>query len=171
MSRERSRDFTVQPANQELIALGQLERDRRVLIRTVPPHLILVALEDLNKSGETFRKDVVDALTVAVMAPLSGLDELSISRLVKKTDETASALLRELGCNTAREVILTAAGWVARLVDEGMMPDPGNQSVLVSLHLLDEAQEDPENWGYSPFRLKMLTDNMMTRAKLHGLIS
>lgn len=152
-------------------ALSAQERSRQILIRTVPPHMMLLASERMKTAGETLREDVTHYLNVASVAPLSGLNDLELGRMAQRTDEIATHLIRELNPNDPKEVFIAACGFILRLVDEGLMPDPGNQSVLCALHIMDEVYADPGGWNYNPFRIKQLTDNMMVRAKLQGLIS
>lgn len=157
-----------QPKNLDSL-MSWHERDRKILLRTVPPYMILLATQALAKKGTTLRADVMEALERASYAPLSGLDELSIARVAKRIDAVATALLHDISPDNELEVLTIVSSWVIRMVDEGIMEDRTNQSVLVALHLMDEAMAEPAYWGYNEVLARDKAALLMARGKLQGL--
>lgn len=162
--------FNPSVTNAQAIAAEQLRnRDSYILRRTVPPYLMWLGVQELRKRGETLRADVVDALDKASVAPLSGLDDLTISRLAKRTDEIATSTMREVAPDNPHDAILGAAYFILRLVNEGYIEDVGNQGVLVAMTLIEEAKDDQEGWNFNEKRVVTVADKMMWRCSMWNL--
>ena len=115
-------------------------------------------------------------LSTASVVPLAPLDEVSISRIARKTDEAATTLLRDLKRRDYLDGAYATAMFNLKLVDAGLDPDPQRIPVLLSMLLLEDVQNtDVDTEGASALmdlRTKEWSDEaqaMLLRAQLLGL--
>jgi hypothetical protein len=134
----------------------------------VPAHLLVLLAHELAKHGWTLRADIERYLHNASVLPLSGLDELSVTRLARRVDDASRSLLRAHSPDEPRGALLAAAHFVLALVDEGLIDDPGNQAVLASLLLLDEARLE-DDWRLAEAGARQAGLKLLARARLLGL--
>ncbi len=146
------------------------DRDHRILRTTVPCYMMLLASMELKKRGELLRKDYQDYLDQGSIAPLQGLDILSISRLAKQTDEISVKILRDVSPDSPHDMLLATCYMILRMVEEGLITDATSTGVLTAAALIEEAKEEPESWHYSDKKVVRLSNDMLTRARLYQLI-
>ena len=143
-------------AMSKALTLAQLEaefrqRDLVLIRRCLPAHMMYLMMEEASKTGWTMRADMLHRLSNAAGAPLARLDPMDVSRLAKRIDDHAGALLRDLSSNDSVEGLFTCAMFAMVLVDEGYLQDRQNMAVLVALLLLDDAKSDsPDVEGVRP---------------------
>lgn len=136
--------------------LAQLEaefrqRDLRLIRLCLPAHMMFLMLEQAMKIGWQMRADVLHKLNNAAGAPLAECDPFDVSRLAKRIDESAHALLRDLSPDDPVEGLYCCAMFAMVLVDEGYLTDRQNMAVLVALLLLSDARDDsPDANGVKP---------------------
>ena len=150
-------------------------RDREVVERATPAMMLFLMMEACKTIGMEMRADVMHHLNQASIAPLSGLDTVSISRVAKQVDDVATTLLRDFSVDDPREGLYVAAMFTLMLVEEGKMRDQGNQAVLVSMMLLDDVRdEEPDDNGFRPVwtlnekKWKDAAGKLMNRALIMG---
>ena len=152
---------------------GRAVTERSRIELALPAHLLALMAHELRRQGWELRSDIGAYLNNAAVLPLTGLDDLRVSLLAKKIDDTAKAMLHELAPDDARQGLLAVAQFVAMLVDEAVFDDARNPAVLTALLLLDEAREDPgkdePDWAYDEARLQRLARPLLTRTRLLGL--
>ncbi|MCO5157853.1 MAG: hypothetical protein M9945_14085 [Aquamicrobium sp.] len=160
----------------ETAVLDVKTRDRLVVEQMVPAHMLFLMLEQCQNIGFEVRSDVLHHLNLAVAAPLAKFDELSVSRLAKRTDDVARALLHDLSPDDPREGLYVCAMLVLRLVDEGKWKDAKNQAVLVSMLLVDDVRDEVRGradtgpvWVAQEKRWHDAAGGLMIRAMLQGL--
>ncbi|WP_266032656.1 hypothetical protein [Brucella intermedia] len=156
--------------------LDMRARDKNVTEQMVPAHMLFLMLEECQKAGYEVRSDVMQHLNVAVAAPLAGLDDLSVARLAKKTDDIATSLLHDLSPDDPREGLMICAMLILRLIDEGKWQDVKNQAVLVSMLLMDDVKDEHKGkgdtgpfWRLEEQKWKDAAGKLMVRAMLQGL--
>lgn len=142
------------------------ERSRLEL--ALPAHLLALMAHELRRQGWELRSDIGAYLNNAAALPLTGLDDLGVSRLAKKIDDMAKAMLHELAPDDARHAILTVAHFVLRLVDEAMFDDPRNPAVLTALLLIEEARGDAL-WASDDVASRRVAGKLLGRANMLGL--
>ena len=71
-------------------------------------------------------------------APMAQLDQFSVSRLARRVDDVARALLEDLSPDDPRHGLYCCAMFVLLLVDEGRLFDVQNQAVLVASRHMEQ---------------------------------
>jgi hypothetical protein len=158
------------------VLLDMRKRDQKVAEQTVPAHMLFLMMEQCQKAGYEVRSDVMHHLNVAVAAPLAGLDDLSVARLAKKTDDIAVSLLHDLSPDDPREGLMVSAMMILRLIDEGKWKDVTNQAVLVSTLLMDDVKDEHKGkgdtgpfWRIEEKKWQDAAGKLLVRAMLQGL--
>lgn len=118
------------------------EREKEMVERALPAHMMVLMLDECRKIGIEGRADLLHHLNVASVAPLSRLDTLSVARVAKRIDDTATTLLHDLSPDDPREGLYVCATFVSVLVDEGRIQDQTNQCVLATALLLEDAKDE-----------------------------
>jgi hypothetical protein len=139
-----------------------------IVERCVPAHLLCLAAACMQRRGWELRTDVLLHLDTAAVLPLADLPDSLIQTCASRTDRIATALLDSLASDDPRQMILACAMFNLKLVDEGLLDDPGNQAVLASLLLITEAREEPD-WLLRERQTTAAAGNMLVRARLLGL--
>ena len=158
--------------------VGSKALDSSILEQSVPAHMLILTMEACQKIGLEFRGDVMHHLNNAAVAPLTRLDMFSVARLARRTDETATDLLKHLNADDPRDALYACAMFNMILADQGRIFDKGNQAVLVSMLVLDDVKDDKpdENgetahWHVREKVWKLLAKKMLRRAEQLGLYS
>ena len=151
------------------------ERDQQVIERSVPAHMLVLMLEECKKAGFELRSDVMHHLNMAAAAPMANLDPFSVSRLARRIDDVARALLDDLSPDDPRHGLYCCAMFVLVLVDEGRIFDVQNQAVLVTMLLMDDVKDDSKDvkgqgaiWRVEEIKWKSAAKKMLHRAMLAG---
>ena len=138
--------------------------------------MLVLMMQECSKIGLEFRADVMHHLNNAAAAPLVRLDMFSVARLARRTDETATDLLKHLNADDPRDALYACAMLNMILVEEGRILDKGNQAVLVSMLLLDDVKDDKpdENGETAPWHVrektwKLMAKRMLKKAEQMGL--
>ena len=76
---------------------------------------------------------------------MAQLDPFSVSRLARRVDDVARALLEDLSPDDPRHGLYCCAMFVLLLVDEGRLFDVQNQAVLVAMLLMDDVKDDKKD--------------------------
>jgi hypothetical protein len=144
----------------------------------LPAHMLFLILEEASRRGIEMREDLRHRLDVAAATPLQGLDDLSVSRVAKKTDDAANSLIRLLKTGDVREAMYQLAMFPVVLVDEGyfgVAKDQGNMATLIGLLLIEDAKDEkPDVNGYAPIweikeaALKKAARDILRNAQLLG---
>ncbi|WP_113152751.1 hypothetical protein [Nitratireductor sp. OM-1] len=152
------------------------ERDQLVVEAALPAHMMYLMVEECQKIGVELRADVQEKLNLAAVAPLTRLDELSVSRTAKRIDELARTLLHDLSPDDPRDGLYSCAMFCLTLVDEGFLHDRTNQAVLVSLLLMSDLEDDRKDeageeavWRMTQARWKSAAGKLHVRAALQGV--
>jgi hypothetical protein len=131
----------------------------------LPAHMLFLILEEASRRGIEMREDLRHRLDVAAATPLQGLDDLSVSRVAKKTDDAANSLIRLLKTGDVREAMYQLAMFPVVLVDEGYF----------GLLLIEDAKDEkPDVNGYAPIweikeaALKKAARDILRNAQLLG---
>lgn len=158
----------------DMVAAAQ--RDIKVLEKTVPAHMLVLMIEACMKKGFEVREDVLMHLNNAAVAPLARLDELTISRLAKRTDELAGQYLNRLAPDDPRDGLYCCVMFVLTLIDEGLWDDAKNQAVLVSLLFMEDVKDERKDssgyeavWAVDEHRWKQKAKDILAAAQLGGL--
>ena len=126
-------------------------RDNAVLEAALPAMLILQMLEKSRELGVEMRWDVEKKLSDAVLAPLSKLDPVSVSRVAQRLEDVSATLLRDLNALSAAHAIYVCAVFALLLVEEARIDDKGNMATLVALLIMDDIKYDePDANGMRP---------------------
>ena len=139
----------------ELLIAGPRDiatRDRRCVELALPAHMLFLILEEGGRRGIEMREDIRHRLNIAAVTALRGLDDLAVSRVARRIDETATSLIRLLKTDDVREAIYELAMFPVILVDEGHFGDPkdqGSMATLVGLMLIEDAKSEPDVNGFS----------------------
>ena len=151
------------------------ERDTQVIERCVPAHMLVLMLDEAKKAGFEIRADVMHHLNMASAAPMAQLDPFSVSRLARRVDDVARALLEDLSPDDPRHGLYCCAMFVLLLVDEGRLFDVQNQAVLVAMLLMDDVKDDKKDvngqlavWRVEEIKWKTAAKKMLHRAMLAG---
>jgi hypothetical protein len=151
-------------------------RDLSIAQQTVPPHMVMLMLEECGKLGFEVRGDVTHYLQLAVSAPLARCRAEEISRLASKTDSLATSLLRDLNADDPREALYITATFILTLIEENRWADTKNQAVLVSLLLLDDVKDETVDaqgqnpvWQANERKWRAKSRDLLLRANLQGL--
>jgi hypothetical protein len=143
----------VKPLSELLIGPRDIAtRDRRCVELALPAHMLFLILEEGGRRGIEMREDIRHRLNIASVTALRGLDDLAVSRVAKRIDETATSLIRLLKTDDVREAIYELAMFPVILVDEGHFGDPkdqGSMATLVGLMLIEDAKSEPDVNGFS----------------------
>jgi hypothetical protein len=138
--------------------------------------MLVLMLEQVFKAGYAARPDVLHHLNMSTMLALKDLDDLGVSRVAKKIDDTATMLLNALAPDDPVEGLFACVMFTLMLVDEGLLKDRHNQAVLVSLLLFEDSileDKDVEgNLAVRPLKeaaWKKAAGHMLLRAQLTGL--
>jgi hypothetical protein len=152
------------------------QRDRLAVERALPGLMMFLMMEQCKKIGMEMRADVMGKLNIASAAPFSRLDDFSISRVAKRTDDMATTLLRDTPADDPREGLYITAMFALVLVEEGRMDDKANMAVLVALLLMEDVKdEEPDANGFRPVwtanesKWKAAAKQLLTRAMIMGL--
>lgn len=138
--------------------------------RGVLPHMLMLMCERAGRSGFELRDDFMRAISLATISVMADLDDLSISRTAKAIDDNARMLLHDLSPDNAVQGLITVAYFALRLTDTGLWTDPGNNAVLQSIALVEDAKQGGEAWaGINLMKAAQDADNLLTRSRLLGL--
>ena len=154
-----------------------VDQETDTLEKTVPAHLIQLAIEECVRQGYEFRSDIQMRLDQNIAAKVSKYaDGWQLKRIARRIDDTASACLRRLNADDAKEMLYCAAMFSLVLVDEGLLDDPANIAVLVALLLMEDAKdENKDEQGNQPLyalaeaRWRSKAKEMLVTAHLSGL--
>jgi hypothetical protein len=151
-------------------------RDRAIVERALPAHMLFLMMEECQKIGYGLRADVMRHLNMAAAAPLASCDQLSVARLARRIDDAATTLLHDLSPDDPRHGLYCCATFTLLLVDEGRIEDKGNQAVLAALLLLDDVKDDrPDEegqgagWRLQEGRWRNEAKKLLSRAVLMGV--
>ena len=150
-------------------------RDKTVVETALPAYMLCLMVEQVQKLGIDLRADVVQHLGRAAALPLAKVDELSVSRLARQLTDAAETLLHDLSPDDPRHGLYCCAMFCLKLVDEGRFPDARNQSVLVSMLLIDDLKDErPDTegelavWKFEETKLAAEASKLIARANLMG---
>ena len=151
-------------------------RDLTTVGRCLPPHMLVLMMEQCSKIGLEMRADVLHRLNVASISPLAKCSTIDVARLARKTDDFAKALLHDLSPDDPREGLYVCAMFCLVLVEEGRLDDKTNMAVLVSLMLMDDVKDGKPDtsgegavWRLEEARWKHAARNLLQRATIMGL--
>lgn len=151
-------------------------RDQAAVEGALPALMMFLMMEQCKKLGIEVRADVLHNLNQAAVVPLSRLDALSVSRVAKRVDETATTLLRDLHADDPREALYVCAMFALLLVEEGRIFDKGNQAVLVALLLMEDVKDEEADvngfrpvWLVNEKKWKSAAGKLLNRAMIMGL--
>lgn len=161
----------------ENLVLDLKARDQQALEQIVPAHMLFLMMEQCQNAGYEVRSDVMQHLNLAVAAPLAKFDDVSVSRVAKKSDDISRALLHDLSPDDPREGLYVCAMFILRLVDEGKWTDVKNQAVLVSMLLMDDVRDETRHgkkddgpvYRLSEQRWRVAAGKLLFRAMLQNL--
>lgn len=143
--------------------------EAEVIQQALPPHMLALAAAELAKKGWRLRPDIGIHLGRAAEAAFTCLtDAFSVSRVAKQVDDTALALMRDLNSDDPRDAILAVAFFVLKLVEAGLVDDVHGQAVLVSLHLMEDARAEGNEWRCNEAWLGRAAGSLLLRANLSG---
>lgn len=158
-----------------VVQLGLKTNDTVLVEQILPAHMMTLMLEQCGSVGVEARADLIHKLNNAAAAPLASLDMFSVSRIAKKTDDAARALLHELSPDDPREGLYVSAMLAIVLLDEGLITDPQNMAVLVGLLLMEDVKDDSRDvngqsaiWKERERQWQKDAKNLIRRAKLLG---
>ena len=134
----------------------------------LPAHLLWLSADRLTREGWRLRPDVFVQLSRAAAAALVGVEPRRVSRCARAIDDAAVSLLRELSFDDPRDGILSCAMLTVKLVDESLYEDPTNQAVLVSLLLIQDAEEAGSDFSFDVRMLQNSVGKMLKRLNLLG---
>jgi hypothetical protein len=137
--------------------------------RVLPAFAMAMLMDCMSKEGFELRADIVQPIRTSAALAFKGLDETDSTVVATKAYDTVNQIMHgEPG--SYRQLMLAAAMFALKLVDEGKNFDPNSQAVLCGLALLDDAKTDPDNlWGYSEKKLEEAGGRILSRAMLLGL--
>lgn len=144
------------------------EPDQKLMERCLPAHLMYLTAYDLLRKGWILREDTRRNLNVAAAAPLVDTHQIQQRRVAKKVDGVATSMLRWLNPDST-DGLFTTALFTLKLVDEGLLDDGGNQAVLVSLVLVNDAREEGAEWMVNEAKLAVKARDLIRQAQLAGL--
>ena len=154
----------------------KLHEDIEICQKAVPAHMLVLMSEECKKAGFEFRSDMVHRLNMAAAAPLAQLKSSQVSRLAYKIDSIATNLLTFLNAADPRDGLYICAEFCLMLVAEGFWTDVHNQSVLVSMLLIEDVKDDrpDENgalavWHEQEHRWQKKARDLILRAQLQGM--
>lgn len=135
--------------------------------RGVLPHMLMMMCERANRSGFELRNDFMQAISLATLSVFADLDDLSISRTAKDIDANANLLLHDLSPDNMVQGLITVAYFALRLADTGLWTDPGNNAILQSIALVEDAKQGGDAWaGINLMKAAQDAENLLTRARL-----
>jgi hypothetical protein len=151
-------------------------RDSKILEMCLPAHMLILAIEECQKTGFTIRADVLHHLSVASVKPLASLDMFNVARLAARVEGTAVSMMRDLAAGEPRHALYVCAMFPLLLVDEGLLDDKTCQAVLVALLLMEDAKNDDPDvdglrpvWSVNERLWRKEAGYLITRAQLQGL--
>lgn len=146
------------------------------LERMVPSHMLLMALEECARKGYECRSDIPINLARGLLAPLAKLDELTAARVLRRSEDTATALLKRLNADNPLEGLYATAMLCLKLADEGLVTDKQAQFVLIGLLIITDVQDDSKDvdgksavYRVDEARWKALAGDLLFSANLNGL--
>lgn len=159
-----------------IILAPNRQSDISILERTVPAHMLVLMTDQCRKIGLELRADAQHRLNMASAAPLAKLDNFSVARLAKQTDDIATGLLNDLSPDDPREGLYCVVSFILKLVAEGRLADKTNMAVLVSLQLMDDIRDEKPDekgegiqWYVREKAWQTAAGKLLSRAVLQGL--
>lgn len=165
---------------------GHLEAPEEALYRHMreSQRRLMVMLPTLLWTGVThMRENLGIDIDPSLQISLERSAEIAVRYLVPITAEEtlirimadAEAVLKEMDGDNIPQAVTGAAHLITALVDQGRIPDPTAQSVLVSLAILTEAENDKHEgirgtWGYSKWKLNRMMNRGIKKLAFRGYL-
>lgn len=126
-----------------------------IVEEALPAFALQLALEKLYAEGYEIRLDARGYLDNTLRKTLSKQPHMAQSLAISIND-FAMKMLRLVGFDDARVVLLSVAFFNLKLVEEGLFSDAENQAILTSLMIVADAREDdnPEYADFVPLAVK-----------------
>lgn len=138
---------------------------------SLPAHLLYLMACDIFKKGWQLRGDMVMNLNAAAAAPFTAAkqDPMLVAMAAARVDSVAKTLLHSISPDDPRDGLLSCAYFTIKLVDEGLLQDPTNNAVTISLALIEDATDEGNEWSSRQEGIKKDVGIMLSRARLMGL--
>ena len=130
------------------VSMDFLPPDIPVIEQGLPATLLYRAIKDLRSKGYLMREDVNAHINTARLAAIANLSFDDKFRCIQTTSETAELMLHGARPDDARDLVLAVAFFILKLIEMGLWGDAGNTAVIASIHIMEDAKEDPE-WNYN----------------------
>jgi hypothetical protein len=133
------------------------------------PSLVLGRSWQRMLPGCEFDPNTVTANRNATRQAFVGLDQDMFQKELQRSIQDATLIYRAVDADTdARLHGCAAAMFAVRLVDLGLLDEPQNMAVLIGLRILEEAEEHPAEWSYTPGSIQPLVEKMLSTAQSLG---
>jgi hypothetical protein len=134
-------------------------REQAALDLALPSHMLWLCADLLRADGWRLREDIFLLLSQAAGAALKGLNKWEVWRTSVKIEEVGIGVIRDMSFDDPRDGLVSCAALTLKLVDEKLFADSGNQAVLVSLLIMNDAQDSGSEM---PFHQEVLSRNVGT---------
>lgn len=161
-------------ADEDVLYKHMRESQRRLMV--MMPVMLYVGIQHMRENmGIDVREDVQIGLRRSAQLAIRYLNPLEHQETTQRIVRDAQRVLIEMNADSIQQSVLAAAYLTLALVDQGRLPDPSAQSVLVSLGILEEAEADAAQgirgaWYYEPGKLGAMSNRGLTKLSLMGYI-
>ena len=139
---------------------------------TILPVLLHEALSQTVEGGTEVAGDILHFLNVSASKAL--MSHSHPKALAKIMQSDCNRMLKETKADDSTEAALVVAYLVLQLVEEGRIPAPDqNQVVLASMAIMEEAKQDGASggWRMNGTRVAAGCRNLRERLEFHGYLT
>ncbi len=137
--------------------------------QSIPSIVLTYALGRQKGKGDDIDPAIFQALAAAANKPFLGLDKFAFREQVDVVLDDGKTIFQGVdAANSPRQHTLGVAMLCLKLADQRLIEEATNQAVLVSLRLLEEAEDPTSEWTYIEGTVQPLADDMRKRANVLG---
>lgn len=157
-----------QPCPGKRIFTREELRGRREL--SIPSMLLAWAIgRQVTTLKDEFDPEILQAIAASSRRPFAGMDWYTMDKQLDESLEDSKNIFQAVPADTdPRTHTQAVAMFCLKLVDQDLIEDKANQAVLVSLRLLEEAEDTGSYWRYIPGVTQPLADKMLKHAEFLG---
>lgn len=161
-------------ADEEMLYRHMRESQRRLMVML--PVLLSVGIEHMRSNqGLDVSEDIQIALDRSAQLATRYLNPVTRAQTVDTIVRDAQRVLVAMNADSIQQAVLAAAFLTIALTEKGSVADPTAQTVLVSMAILEEAENDSQQgirgtWHYETGKLSGMADEGALKLSLAGYL-
>ncbi len=123
-----------------------------------------------KEEGLNIQEDILTGLSRGAAVPVKYIAQQEAFQISRDVAADAATILKNCKADNAKEATIAAAYFVAHLVEEQVLADPGSMGVLCSMHILEDSKQDDVGnlWPFDKHRIPKIADNIREKARHLG---